>query len=182
MSARYSEFDHYIVDVARELDDITRETAAALAEAEGGSAIEHAMEQALRDVADWCGAAQCDFHSGYTLKEVRALIAEGKLPLCHFAIFDQVQVGRYRTDFLLVFAGQGGGHCYVAVECDGHDFHERTKQQAEHDRRRDRDIQGMGLSVLRFTGSEIWRSPTRTAWDCLVQAVRISVSNERRVA
>lgn len=45
------------------------------------------------------------------------------------------------------------------IECDGHDFHERTKAQAARDKRRDRDLQGGGHPVLRFTGSEIYKDP-----------------------
>ena len=45
------------------------------------------------------------------------------------------------------------------VECDGHDFHERTKQQAANDRSRDRDLISNGYTVLRYTGSELYRSP-----------------------
>jgi very-short-patch-repair endonuclease len=44
----------------------------------------------------------------------------------------------------------------AVIECDGHDFHERTKEQARYDRRRDREVQGFGLPILRFTGSEIY--------------------------
>lgn len=47
----------------------------------------------------------------------------------------------------------------VFVECDGHDFHERTKEQAERDRSKDRAIQAAGIPILRFTGREIWRNP-----------------------
>ena len=36
----------------------------------------------------------------------------------------------------------------VVVECDGHDFHERTKEQAANDRERDRGLQGLGFSVF----------------------------------
>jgi hypothetical protein len=43
----------------------------------------------------------------------------------------------------------------IAIECDGHDYHERTKEQAARDRRRDRMLQLKGWTVLRFTGSEI---------------------------
>lgn len=32
----------------------------------------------------------------------------------------------------------------VVVECDGHEFHERTKAQAARDRERDRGLQGIG--------------------------------------
>lgn len=51
----------------------------------------------------------------------------------------------------------------VAVECDGHDFHEKTREQAEADKRRDRDLQSIGWIVARFTGSEIFRDPIGTA-------------------
>lgn len=79
----------------------------------------------------------------------------------------QVEVGPFRVDFAVV-ATAIGWRCpdlesfpilKVAIECDGHDFHERTKEQAARDRARDRFLQGEGLDVLRFTGSEIWKSP-----------------------
>ena len=78
----------------------------------------------------------------------------------------QVEIGPYRMDFALVAAALSHEAkdpetiplLKIAIECDGHDFHERTKEQAAHDRARDRFLQGEGLTVLRFTGSEIWRS------------------------
>ena len=45
----------------------------------------------------------------------------------------------------------------IGVECDGHDFHEKTKEQAARDKKRDRDLQALGYRVLRFSGSEIYR-------------------------
>ena len=53
------------------------------------------------------------------------------------------------------------------MECDGHDFHERTKAQAAHDKTRDRALQARGLKVLRYTGSEIWADPFGCALDVL---------------
>lgn len=47
----------------------------------------------------------------------------------------------------------------VIVECDGHEFHERTKEQAAKDRARDRASVMGGYDVFRFTGSELWRDP-----------------------
>lgn len=69
-------------------------------------------------------------------------------------IWPQVQIGQYFVDFLIQDLGQ-----VIIVECDGHEFHERTKHQAEHDKRRDRYFVSRGLSVLHFTGAEIWRGP-----------------------
>jgi hypothetical protein len=43
----------------------------------------------------------------------------------------------------------------LIVECDGHDYHEKTKAQAARDKRRDRVIQALGYKIFRFTGSEI---------------------------
>ena len=40
----------------------------------------------------------------------------------------------------------------IFIECDGHNFHERTKEQAARDRRKDRDSQREGKPILRFTG------------------------------
>ncbi len=66
-------------------------------------------------------------------------------------LFAQVPVDRYTLDFAIVSRlGR------IVVECDEHDFHERTKEQAKHDRQRDRALQLLGWKVLRFTGSEIY--------------------------
>ena len=43
----------------------------------------------------------------------------------------------------------------IAIYCDGHDFHERTKSQAKRDRRQDRTLARLCWIPLRFTGSEI---------------------------
>lgn len=51
----------------------------------------------------------------------------------------------------------------IAIECDGHEFHDRTKEQATRDRARDRALQSHGWKVLRFTGSDIVRGPTWAA-------------------
>lgn len=39
---------------------------------------------------------------------------------------------------------------------DGHEFHEKTKQQAQYDKKRDRKLTKLGYKILRFTGSEIY--------------------------
>lgn len=69
----------------------------------------------------------------------------------------QREVGPYRADFL--FTCHAGGHSRrVVVECDGHDYHERSKEQAQRDKARDRFMVTDGITVLRFTGSEIYRN------------------------
>ena len=52
---------------------------------------------------------------------------------------------------------------FFAVELDGHDFHERMKEQATRDKSRDRLLTSSGWSPIRFSGSEVWRDPARCA-------------------
>lgn len=68
--------------------------------------------------------------------------------------YSQAAVGPYRVDFLIRAASDDAVK-FVVVECDGHDFHERTKEQAARDRSRDRWMAERDITVLRFTGSEI---------------------------
>lgn len=74
-------------------------------------------------------------------------------------VWPQAKIGNYRLDFLAVHVEPNGRRNFVAVECDGHDFHEKTKRQAAHDKMRDRFLTAQGIKVLRFTGSEIYRDP-----------------------
>lgn len=69
----------------------------------------------------------------------------------------------YRIDLALEARDRVTGRtAIVALELDGHDFHERTKEQAERDRRRDRDLQVLGWKVARFTGSQVHRDVSAT--------------------
>lgn len=85
----------------------------------------------------------------------------------------QYEWSRYRSDFLL----EGYGH-KILIECDGHDFHELTKGQAEHDRAKDREAQQVGYPILRFTGSEIYRDSR----SCCVQILDFLGSRFGRAA
>lgn len=76
-------------------------------------------------------------------------------------IVPQAPVGRYRVDVRIGHLNDDGGHLHV--ELDGHDYHERTKEQAEKDRSRDRWFSMHGLRVIRFTGREVWRDPSGCA-------------------
>lgn len=84
-------------------------------------------------------------------------------------MFSQVKIEPYTVDFMFLYrhrvSGEIGG---IVVECDGHAFHERTKEQAAHDKSRDRFLQSEGFKVLRFTGSEIWNK----TYDCVNEIVR----------
>lgn len=49
----------------------------------------------------------------------------------------------------------------LVVECDGHEFHEKTKEQAAKDKKRDRQLIQNGYNIVHFTGSEIYKSPPK---------------------
>lgn len=90
-------------------------------------------------------------------------------------ICPQAVLGNRRVDFLLHYfttfpawdpikkevtiPGGVDREARLIVECDGHDFHEKTKEQAGRDKARDRELQSLGVPIFHFTGSEIWRDP-----------------------
>lgn len=67
----------------------------------------------------------------------------------------QLKIGEYKADFEISFRSNGPNEKYI-IECDGHEFHEKTKEQAKHDKQRDRFLVSKGYKVLRFSGSEIY--------------------------
>lgn len=85
-----------------------------------------------RRLTEYCTGAACITQCVVRLKKTYRI---------DFAFFDVTRQRRY------------------AVELDGHDFHERTKEQAERDRSRDRALTAAGWTCLRFTGREVNRDP-----------------------
>jgi len=80
----------------------------------------------------------------------------------------------YRTDFLIpvIYKNQGIGtkkdaRKIFVIECDGHEFHQKTKEQVEKDYQRVRDLQMEMYEVIRFSGTEIWRNPHKCAMEIL---------------
>lgn len=87
-------------------------------------------------------------------------------PIARLVIDTQVSIDKYVVDFLVTHQGINRS---VVVECDGHDFHEKTKEQAAHDKKRDRELVLLGYTTLRFTGSEIHRDP----WECATTVANV---------
>ncbi|WP_155262929.1 endonuclease domain-containing protein [Sphingomonas segetis] len=87
-------------------------------------------------------------------------------------IYPQHRVAGYRLDFA-VKVENGTNVSWIAVECDGHDFHERTKEQAARDKARDRFLTTAGFRILRFTGSEIYANPMGCALQVSELAAKI---------
>ena len=91
-------------------------------------------------------------------------------PMEGFFLWPQIEIGPYRVDFMFAAVRGDGSVSFAIIECDGHDFHERTKEQAQRDKARDRYLIGKGFRVLRFTGSEIYRNP-EAVWDEIIKIV-----------
>jgi hypothetical protein len=104
----------------------------------------------------------------------------------------QAQLGEYRVDFLLRYQStmpdfsqkrklKDGTEIpcvkdvtlHLIVECDGHEFHDRSKQQASRDRERDRELKKLGYEVFRYTGADIWKD----ALKCAREAVQLLNTN-----
>ena len=105
---------------------------------------------------------------GLTYEQVRAeapkqLGAREQLGCKRAVVFPQVQIAKYTADFFAMFWDRRDLIMPIAIECDGHEFHERTPQQAQHDKRRDRFFASNSIFVMRFTGSEIRRDPIECA-------------------
>ena len=103
----------------------------------------------------------CAFENGYECQKRPA--GAGVI-----GVIPQFLIDRYRADFRISYEFYGTVAHWV-VECDGHAFHERTKEQAKRDRRRDRELQALDYRVLRFTGSEINADPNGCAMEVLNQ-------------
>lgn len=65
--------------------------------------------------------------------------------------------GKYEIDFLIT-SSDNQTKLELAIELDGHEFHEKTKDQVIKDKRRERAIVTSGFPVLRFSGAEIVRN------------------------
>jgi very-short-patch-repair endonuclease len=65
--------------------------------------------------------------------------------------------GTFEIDFLIK-SSDDQTKLKLAIELDGHEFHEKTKEQVIKDKRKERAIISSGFPILRFSGAEIVRN------------------------
>jgi len=119
----------------------------------------------IRGLVDiWAGIEEAAFSTVSGAKLENLTLA----PVSGVYAFYQVGVGNYRVDFIIAVRTLEKGTAFYVAECDGHEFHERTKDQAQRDKSRDRYLQSRGLQVFRFTGTEVRRDPIGCA-QCFVE-------------
>lgn len=73
----------------------------------------------------------------------------------------------YRVDFFIHLSDPTLKNVFFVIECDGHGFHEKTKEQVRRDKRRERDLQMNGYYIIRFSGAEIYKAPLECALDAI---------------
>ena len=126
--------------------------------------------------------------------ETLSLLQSGNLPPLEtwqdsgFVWTSQFSFNQYRADFAFVFYSELISYKKVIVECDGHEFHEKTKEQAAKDKKRDRYFQQNGWQILHFTGSEIYENPRKCIYELLniydipfCEAITKEVERRRRL-
>jgi hypothetical protein len=80
---------------------------------------------------------------------------------------------KYRVDFeVSVWYTKLNKAISFVVECDGHEFHEKTKEQVAKNNKRDRDLISEGYQVVHFSGSEIYNS----AYRCVKELLKLILS------
>jgi hypothetical protein len=103
----------------------------------------------------------------YSDAEYRKLVSSLNEGDCYgsFALVSNFLIHREigEVDFAVFLPDLSPTYPLAVVECDGHEFHERTVEQASWDKRRDRMIQGLGVPVLRFTGTDVVRGSGESA-------------------
>lgn len=100
------------------------------------------------------------------------MLAKSKEPGA-LVIHYQLKLLDWSADFVLSVPTESSRK--LIVECDGHDFHERTKEQAARDRSRDRAVVAAGHRILRYTGSELYRDPMKCVREVLKQAIWLCI-------
>lgn len=163
--------DERLVDVRRRAREIVRQSAAIF--------FDNAVDEGLPDVESpieemFLYALIGEIHSrwaGIRFAAARDPLSSKKVPKSTIDILPLVNwdlLGKYRGDIVLQRLAPWKDKmrkvlAQLVVELDGHEFHERTKEQAEKDKRRDRELVAEGYQVIRFTGSEVWRDPFKCA-------------------
>lgn len=83
----------------------------------------------------------------------------------------ETDIGIFILDFQIT--SESNPNFKLAIELDGHDFHEKTKEQVARDKRRERAIVKKKIPVLRFSGSEIFRK----ARSCIEEIIQYIEEN-----
>ena len=87
---------------------------------------------------------------------------------------------KYKADFLISSMIMNGieYRCEkpIIIECDGYDSH-HTKEQRNYDIERENNLKTRGYSIMRFTGSQIFKNP----YDCVMRTYKFLLDENQSV-
>ncbi len=88
-----------------------------------------------------------------------------------FSAQAEIPVGKrtYRADILYEdYNAEPGEDAFgIVIECDGHEFHEKTKEQVAYRNQRDMDLKRAGYDIVHYSGSQIYKDPIKCASEIL---------------
>lgn len=89
-----------------------------------------------------------------------------KEPISGYGIFvtPQYKIDKYYVDFLISNRDDKNS---IVIELDGHNFHDKDKNQRAYEKGRDRYLIKSGYKVLHYTGSEVIKDPYKIAHEVL---------------
>lgn len=76
-------------------------------------------------------------------------------------------ISGYIPDFILYTSSICHASVKFAIEIDGHNFHEKTKEQASNDKKKDRTYLKNCFIPIRFTGSDVYHDAESCVKDTL---------------
>jgi very-short-patch-repair endonuclease len=129
------------------------------------SPIEHILGLAIFDeLKNLYDGGQCWFYSQSEFEGGAA--ASWQSSENAFVVVPQLTIADVgRVDFAIFVPWLSIDQPQLIVEGDGHDFHDRTPEQASRDRKRMRALQRLGIPVLPYTGTDIIRNSGEAAWE-----------------
>lgn len=82
----------------------------------------------------------------------------------------EINIGdkKYYPDFLFEYdpyINNYNTNSKIIIECDGYEFHQKTKEQVQRDNEREYDLKMAGYEILRFSGTQIYKNPIKCAED-----------------
>lgn len=96
-----------------------------------------------------------------------------------FSTQEKVKVNGHTYILDLYFEEDAENPIKIAVECDGHAFHEKTKEQVAYRNQRDMELKSNGIDILHCSGSQIYKEPFGVAFD-IINYVNRQISDKRR--
>ena len=97
-----------------------------------------------------------------------------KNPLIFASLDVQYRTPSYTIDFLLSSTDNFIDNLKnkLGIEIDGHEWHEKNKEQAASDKKRERDLLLGNIHIIRYTGSEAYTNPEK----CVEESLKIFIS------